>query len=436
MKKVFVKKDDYDLYSIRLPLRFLFGRKRRGYIARELEKVHPNYSSSTSAEDMRLSFGRKGIFADVAVVDRALLSSYMSESKLARKKLFLEGKPERKVFVGEKSNLFRVVLIPLSLFVVVFAFRYSLSFMKDSDSKNVIAVGEKNEIGEKSTNEKSSAALLAPQELFAAVLASVRAKHGRVTSLSWKDGRCSFAVTGCNSEDIAAANYCVVSYSSGQPQFNFVTKVNDRLALSDSAFSDSESFFSDEGKVGSFGEKVRVENIVPVVRKEIVASGGDILSEKVSESDSSVSFACESEKFAEIVSAVSRAVNENGWRECAVSVDSDGLFSSVCISFKNCGAKSAFRLSSSSSSVSDSSDFDNPLAILSEYGDVFGNGKSLGRKTEKSNGKVVRQKSLLVADSAPSSNRVRIGEIRKGGSTFVYYRSSDGRVSSEVVNAE
>ena len=434
MKKVFVKKDDYDLYSIRLPLRFLFGRKRRGYIARELEKVHPNYSSATSAEDMRLSFGRKGIFADVAVVDRALLSSYMSESKLARKKLFLEGKPERKVFGGEKRNLFRVVLIPLSLFVVVFAFRFSLSFMKNSDSKNVIAVGEKNEIGEKSTNEKSSAALLAPQELFAAVLASVRAKHGRVTSLSWKDGRCSFAVTGCNSEDIAAANYCVVSYSSGQPQFNFVTKVNDRLALSDSAFSD-------EGKVGSFGEKVRVENIVPVVRKEIVASGGDILSEKVSESDSSVSFACESEKFAEIVSSVSRAVNENGWRECAVSVDSDGLFSSVCISFKNCGAKSAFRLSSSSSSISDSSDSDNPLAILSEYGDVFGNGKSLGRKTEKSNGKVARQKSLLVADSALSdsaisNSRVRIGEIRKGGSTFVYYRSSDGRVSSEVVNAE
>ena len=417
MKKVFVKKDDYDLYSIRLPVRFMFGRKRRNFVVRELEKIHPNYSVSKSVDDSRVSVRRRGVFADVAVMERERLSSYMRGASEGSR-LYLEGAPKRAVFVsgGRSAKIAAFSALFLSAFAAVW-----LLSSRSGDSSAPVsgrAVADSSESG-----STASAALLAPQELFAAVLASVRSKGGRVTNLSWLDGKCSFAISGCNSEDVAAANYCVVSYSSGKPQFNFAAKVNDRKMAAKAVVPVVVD--SSGGIRSSFA---KVDNVIPLLRECVFDSGSDVLSEKVSKDTSSISFVCEPDKLRRTLLSVSECARLSGWCETAVSVDCDGFFVSVSVSLKNLSGEI--------------SKFDNPLSVLGEYSDVFMDREKPkemplhgGRKTAPEDGNVSVSKSLLVADGGAAPPRVKIGEIRKGTRSFVYYRSQEGKVTSEVVDA-
>ncbi len=416
MKKVFVKKDDYDMYSIRLPMRFLFGRKRRSFVVRELEKVHPNYSVSSSVEDLKIGLGKKGLFANVAVMERDRLSSYKSASD-GRARLFLEGLPGRSVFDSKNGARKFAAFAVLSL-CAIFGLKTALSWSFDEPSP--VSEGLSSQ---KQTDSTASAALLAPQELFAAVLASVKAKGGRVTNLSWLGGKCSFAISGCNSEDVAAANYCVVSYSSGKPQFNLVTQVNERKMAAKAlvpAVVDSSG-----GIRASFK---KVDNLLPLLRKSVLDLGAEMLSEKVMKDSSSISFVCEPDKLKKTLLSVSETARESGWSETSVSVDCDGFFVSVNVAFKNLGGEIA--------------KFDNPLSVLGDYSEVF-TSEVASKKTKetapvlkvaKAKKAVVPAKGLLVADGGASS-RVKIGEIKRGGRSFVYYRSPEGKVTSEVLDA-
>ncbi len=421
MKKVFVRKDDYDLYSIRIPVRFVFGRKRRSFVARELEKIHPNYSVSSSVEDMKLAVGRKGLFADVAVMERDRLSSYKSASD-GRARLFLEGLPGRSVFDGGRRRGGYLAFAAISL-CAVFAVRFAVSALSspaESVETSSLVSGGAGRDGAAST---ASAALLAPQELFAAVLASVKAKGGRVTNLSWLGGKCSFAISGCNSEDVAAANYCVVSYSSGKPQFNFVSQVNERKMAARAVVS---AVVDSSGGIRASFEKV--DNVLPLLRNCVLARGAEVLSEKLMKDSSSISFVCEPERLKETLLSVSETARVSGWCETGVSVDCDGFFVSVSASFKNLAGKIA--------------KFDNPLSVLAEHSEVFTPSASRAepsaaassmRASAAKNAKGSR--GLLVAERSESSARVKIGEIKRGGRSFVYYRSPEGKVTSEVLDA-
>ena len=43
-KNCAVKKSDYENYSINLPFKFLLGKRRKKFIFKELEKLHPCFS--------------------------------------------------------------------------------------------------------------------------------------------------------------------------------------------------------------------------------------------------------------------------------------------------------------------------------------------------------------------------------------------------------
>ena len=270
---------------------------------------------------------------------------------------------------------------------------------------------------DKPATEGASAALLAPQELFAAVLASVRAKGGRVSNLSWGGGKCSFAVVGCSSDDIAGVSYCTVSYSSGSPQFNFSAPVNERKMAASAVIPVSSS---DSGMIRS--DFRNVANVVPFVREAVASSGSEVLSESVERNFSSVTFVSERGALGGTLSAVAEAARKCGWTEVSASVDCAVRSATTTVSFRNLGGQIP--------------QFDTPLSVLSAHSDVF-SVEDGERRSERAQRKfVIPETRRKVADGGSSGGLVKVGEIRRGNSSFVYYRGRDGKIFSEVKDVQ
>ena len=100
MKKLLVASGDYDFYTMKLPLSLIRRRKRAVFVRRELEKRHPQFSEKCCA-DTRFLFRRGKILAEVAVMDTLRLAEY--RKKYPGRHLFLEGKPDRAVFIRHKG---------------------------------------------------------------------------------------------------------------------------------------------------------------------------------------------------------------------------------------------------------------------------------------------------------------------------------------------
>lgn len=398
MKKVFIRKEDYDSYSLKLPLNFLTKRKRKNYVLRELEKIHPCFSAN-SCSDTKLKLGKFGLMADVTVMERYKLSEYKVENP--NKRLFLENKPTCSVFnnENERKRVLILSLVALMSFATIKICDYFLNSKSEAKTSAEIS----------SETESASASLLAPQELFAAVLASIRSKNGKVTNLSWANGNCKFAVTGCSNEDIVGANFCVVSYSSGKPQFNFSANVNDRKMQ-----PKAEIVVSDSSNGILHSSFVNVENIIPALRKTILSSNADLISEKNEKNQAFVTFVCEPQFLKIALKNISDSIMKSGWCETGISLDCDNQYVSVSISLKNLGGFIKT--------------FDTPLSVLSNYSDVFFSKKNFPKIVNS-------QKKDRVFEKSIESKKEKVGEIRKNGSLFIYYKNSDGKIISEVKNA-
>ena len=100
MKNSVVNKNDYELYLMNVPLT-LFGKKRRQFIKRELEKVHPCFSEQFSFDSKRCI--RKGkIQTLIAVMDKVKVLEY-KRNKAAG--LHLEGVKTAALFEGKGKTL-------------------------------------------------------------------------------------------------------------------------------------------------------------------------------------------------------------------------------------------------------------------------------------------------------------------------------------------
>ena len=108
MKKNLIREKDYDFYSVKLPIRMAFSRKKRRVVLRELEKRHPNLTAS-SCYDSKIRLSKKGFYADVAVIEKSLLARY--RSLFPGKKLYLEGRKSRSCFSTGRKNLIPVFLL-------------------------------------------------------------------------------------------------------------------------------------------------------------------------------------------------------------------------------------------------------------------------------------------------------------------------------------
>ena len=74
-KNCAVKKSDYEKYSIILPFKFLLGKRRKKFIFKEREKLHPCFSDEYCF-DSKILYKNWKFFADVLVMNKMKLASY------------------------------------------------------------------------------------------------------------------------------------------------------------------------------------------------------------------------------------------------------------------------------------------------------------------------------------------------------------------------
>ena len=106
MRKNYVRKEDYDFYSIELPLKIAFSKKRKNFILRELEKLHPRLTASCFIKSW-FCLKKGKIQTYVAVMEKNLIASY--------KKRFSGGN----LYIPEKGN-FSLSATKYSIFAGIF----------------------------------------------------------------------------------------------------------------------------------------------------------------------------------------------------------------------------------------------------------------------------------------------------------------------------
>lgn len=114
MKSNVVNKKDYELYLMNVPMT-LFGKKRRQYIKRELEKVHPCFSEQFSFDSKRCI--RKGkVQTLIAVMDKVKVLEYKRNRSRG---LHLEGVRAGSLFSNNKKILSAFVLAVIIMSFVI-----------------------------------------------------------------------------------------------------------------------------------------------------------------------------------------------------------------------------------------------------------------------------------------------------------------------------
>lgn len=447
MKKNYVRQEDYDFYSIRLPLKIAFSRRRKKYILRELEKLHPKLTASCFIKSW-LRLKKWKLQADVAIMEKSLLARYKSE--FPRSSIYLPEKEQSPFLVKNRkfsavSGLFLIVVAGFFLGKIVLEiFAQNKKIM---EKKNAL-IYEKTEVPKKTAEP----VLLAPSELIISVFSSVSKNGGRISSFSWKQGVCTFSVVGCSSEDVAQAQYCVVSYKDNKPQFTLSVPVleNKFFEKSDSEvhlkkllenIQDESNLLDAMQKIRSSGAaeiwsqtrnfKSALENktesnfenpiksdyqlSVKNVRNELFKRNASIKKEYITEDFADFEFIVPDETFASALKICGTEAKKLGWLEKSFSIEKSENQNIVKVLF-------------SREKEGENIDFCfSPVFLAANYAQVFKN----------ENLKVVpKAKSFVNKTAKPFAAKYNneIGKITKNdGFTYIYYRQNDGKIIAEKI---
>lgn len=442
MRKNYVQKEDYDFYSIKLPLKIAFSGKRKSFILRELEKIHPKVSSSCFVRSwLHLKKGK--LQADVAVMEKSLLARY--KKQFPGSVLYLPEKKREPISGGKKK-----ISIFLSLALLLIAGFFSAKIVLDIfaqqkkvNEKKPVLISNENDSAQKSVLP----VLLAPSKLVAEVFSQVSKKGGRISFFSYDRGICTFSVNGCSSEDVAQAQYCVVSYKGNNPQFTLSVPVleNENFEMKNQTEMNQKKFNErlknqlknakngrdllvamHEMRAAGIVEKLKIpektdyQSSIKNVRNELFKFGAAIQKEHVTEKISEFEFTVPEEFFYSALKICGTEAKKLGWNEKSFSVEKNGSQNHVEVAF-----------SRENEGENIDSDF-SPMLLTASYAWLF---KSENLEIVPKQKKFVRLPSNQAAEiqKIPASeNRVKIGEIRKNdGFTYVYYRKNDGKISFE-----
>ena len=410
MKKVFVKKDDYDFYSIPLPVGVLSRRNRRNFLLREIEKRHPCFSSG-NCFDSRLKIKKRSLFAEVVVMEKSKLFEY--KNAFPSEPLFLEGRKNRCVF-RKKKNVVKLAVSMLALSVAAVALHAVSKSGESPQSAEVAKIiqGEEDYV------------FLSPQDLFMLVFASVSKNGGKINSMEWSGDKCVFNVSGCPSEEIAGAKYCQVSYKNGEP--NFLIQ-NDGMKIRRAEFDDyAESGLlrvaESASPLSAYGFVAKGKSFVPEARSALLSLGCVILSEQVAEDSCRISFFSNEESFSQALGVLAACAFQHGLCEKSIRVENGGLYPTVSVSFeKNTGKD--FESSS-------------PLSVCARYSALLCRKNSGGQTAEVPETKPKVSPVYTIERRRTDGRSNRLGSIiAKDGRVFAYYKSNDGKIKMEEENA-
>ncbi|HAO31319.1 MAG TPA: hypothetical protein DCQ43_08270 [Treponema sp.] len=214
-KRQVVSRDDYELYSIKMP--FLLRKKQReSFIARQLEKMHPRFSTACSV-DSKIGLSKKGLTASVAVMDTVTLAKYKSKTS---SRLFLEGNKKRTVFSMHNSFLYSFTVC----FALTLLFFLSY-FVFNSVKKKPAVIVPQIEHYESEPLEKDFSLFA-----FSSVLEKIKVNSGIVSSLCVEQNKMSLEVRNCFPEQILSSDVGIepsvseLVYRQDEPMFSLSWK--------------------------------------------------------------------------------------------------------------------------------------------------------------------------------------------------------------------
>lgn len=367
LRKAFILREHYDYYEIKMPRIIMRKKSRDTFIYRELEKMHPLFSSRC-CYDARFILKKGKAVAQVAVMDRMRLAEY--RTSCPRKVLFLEGK-RRSVFSKDFHSAFLVPLCTAALFTgCILTAKYTENQKKKTDTEEAAR-----------QTICTAAVLSAPEEVCAAVLAAVKKANGRLTSFKLQNGKCTFSLWGCHPEDIAGTEPCVVSYQNGEPHFTLMLAASDsfrQLAAGENCIKTAMEF-------------------VPVLRRSLSSAGCTVTLEQFFEDRADICFLVPYRMLSCALLECAAAAEDSGWSGRDISIES---------SESSCTVRTSFKTGRSGGSV---------CRILSVYSSLFNSQKNA----------VQTQEHQTVQHAKNDTEKV--GEIiSESGVRFYYYRTSGG----------
>lgn len=429
MKKNYVRQEDYDFYSIRLPLRVAVSRRRKSFILRELERIHPKVSSSCFVKSwLRLKKGK--IQADVAVMEKSLLARY--KNKFPGSPLYLPEKTQNPISGSKKVSFF--VSAALVLAAGFFGGKILLdvfSVHKKSSEKVLIAEDE----------VPAAAALpvlLAPSKLISAVFSSVGKSGGKLTSFSYNRGICTFGISGCDVEDVAQAQYCVVSYKDNRPQFTLSVPVSTENRILDfqeygGVFGGNQNNqnYENDNNLYQIHQILYQNNLdenagilpqtdyqksVKKVRAEIFHLDGNIQKEHVTENQAEFDFSVPEELFFTALHVAGTEAKNLGWEEKSFSVEKSGNQNHVKVTFSRENEGKKFE-----------PDF-SAMLLTAKYAWLF---KSKEAESLKLAPKPLFKKTVIPAEIV---GKTKLGEIKRNdGFKYIYFKNQNGKISCEKI---
>lgn len=226
MKNNVVRKNDYELYLMNIPLTLL-GKKRKQYIRRELEKVHPCFGEQYSFDSRRCI--RKGkIQTLIAVMDKVKVLEYKKNRKSG---LHLEGINAGEMFAGNyKLHAFSLLVV---LILCVFLAGALGKKNQSSESNNKMIESDYNYITEAEPVLNSYPAC---HEILEECFEKIKLNKGEIKSLSIGIGSNEenafltmdmylenmypeSLVLENNSQEINEVNFSHVNYDKDVPSF-------------------------------------------------------------------------------------------------------------------------------------------------------------------------------------------------------------------------
>ena len=387
MKSNVVNKKDYELYLMNVPLT-LFGKKRRQFIKRELEKVHPCFSEQFSFDSKRCL--RKGkVQTLIAVMDKVKILEY-KRNKSAD--LHLEGVKTGAMFEGHGKNIAFVLLVMVALSSVLGAVS-SINGKKTRLEKTNVTEGSYNYISEAQPVVPSGSSC---KEILEGCLEKVRENNGEIKYIS------------VEIEDSGENDFLLMNLSLHKmfPEKIFSEKINDEFlesSFSTVSYSDDEPSFdySLKAKVKNESSSVPDKNQVAEIRS--VIDGCCLIRE---EDFVGAMFRCElrEKNFTELIEKISSMENIS---LKGISLIKNNLGFDALLSFGD-GHKD-----------------DGIAQSLLKYSGLF---VHENKKTE------VQAKRLPVNKRIVSGIKVNAGwekvgrVVQKNGKTIVYYRDEENKI--------
>lgn len=205
---------DYDQYEIKIPMKYLIGKKKEIFLIKELEKRHPCFSESF-VFDAKFKIKKAGIISCVTVMKKNLLNKIRIKNKG-----FIINDQGKIVFADKNKWLAISLPVILILFIVI--------FFAGKNKKTLV----QSKVNEFNSNEEETDFKVPDNENFISVfLSEISRTNGKLEKFCWKTDSYSEFVTGnlinCVPYEIeslvknADAEISEINYTGNEPGFSF-----------------------------------------------------------------------------------------------------------------------------------------------------------------------------------------------------------------------